>query len=439
MLYNNTTGSNIVARALYGMLCLTAALPLTVGSTNAASTESVVYRFPAGAGGYFPTGRLVEDAHGALYGTTALGGLMGKGTIFKFVPPTETQKTGQLTVLYFFSGTPYGALPQGSLALGANGVLYGTTPDGGNGAGDGTIFAVQPPTAAKPYPTGITIHQFNREADGNAPAPGLLIGNNGTLYGAISGGASGFGSAFGSIFAFVPAKNQTVWTEKILYAFKGGADGLTPNGSLISDISGALYGTTLDTAPVPNAARSGTIFKLTPPPAGKTAWTRTILYRFKGTTDGSIPTAPLLRDGKGALYGTTKGGNGTVFKLSPPAAGKTVWTLATLYSFKGGADGQTPSSGVVVDKTGALTGTTLKGGATGHGTVFKLTPPKTATGKWTKTVLHSFAGGTDGNNPASVLISPSGSLFGVTNYGGNTGCASKPYPGGCGTIFKLTE
>src|SRR6185437_7479795 len=113
-------------------------------------------------------------------------------------------------------------------------------------------------------------------------------------------------------------------------------------------------------------------------------------------TDGSIPTAPLLRTGTGTLYGTTKGGNGTVFKLTPPAAGKTEWVLTTLYSFSGGKDGKTPSSGLVKDSSGALIGTTLSGGGKNDGTVFKLTPPTTAGGKWTQSVLHAFTGGADG-------------------------------------------
>jgi hypothetical protein len=438
MLY--ALGSKFAAQSVYGILCLTIALPFTLKNASAASAESVIFRFPANhADGYFPDGQLTQDSSGVLYGTTALGGVGTgyNGMIFKFVPPTGAQTTGQLTVLYRFTGAS-GADPRGSLALGENGALYGTTPLGGDGSNDGTIFELLPPAAGKTTWTQVLIRAFAHGIDGNSPAPGVLVAKNGRLYGALAGGNS---TGYGAIFAFIPpASGMTAWTEKIIYNFTGGTDGFAPGGPLISDRTGALYGTTADSGTLPFGARDGTIFKLTPPAAGKTSWTKTTLYTFKGAADGSIPLGTLLRDSSGALYGATKAGNGTVFKLTPPAKGKTAWALTTLYSFKGGADGQTPSSGLIMDKTGALIGTTFEGGtAQSRGTVFKLTPPKTATGKWTETVLHAFTGGNDGISPGGVLVSPTGLLFGVASYGGNTGCAGAPNPGGCGTIFKLTE
>jgi uncharacterized repeat protein (TIGR03803 family) len=158
----------------------------------------------------------------------------------------------------------------------------------------------------------------------------------------------------------------------VLYGFKGGSDGTDPSAGLIADKQGALYGTTR----FGGTGNGGTVFKLTPPAKGQTVWTETVLYRFcslPNCSDGASPFAGLIADNSGTLYGTTTGGGtgGTVFKLTPPAKGQTVWTGTVLYGFKGGSDGTDPYAGLIADKQGALYGT-MTGGGTG-GTVFKLT------------------------------------------------------------------
>jgi uncharacterized protein YceK len=189
---------------------------------------------------------------------------------------------------------------------------------------------------------------------------------------------------------------------------------------LIADESGALYGTT---ALGGNSACSvlgcGTVFKLTPPSQGETAWTETVLYSFKGASDGANPFASLISGESGALYGTTLlGGSGncfgsecgTVFKLTPPAEGETVWTETVLYSFNGGSDGNFPRASLIADERGALYGTTSSGGGSNCpgfvcGTVFKLTPPAEGQTAWTETVLYGFKGralGMDIAKPASI-------------------------------------
>jgi uncharacterized repeat protein (TIGR03803 family) len=120
----------------------------------------------------------------------------------------------------------------------------------------------------------------------------------------------------------------------------------------------------------------GTVFKLTPPAKGQTVWTGTVLYGFKGGSDGTDPYAGLIADKQGALYGTTSlggSGSGTVFKLTPLAKGQTVWTETVLYRFKGNSDGSGPSAGLIADKQGALYSTTGGGGTGNGGMVFKLT------------------------------------------------------------------
>jgi uncharacterized repeat protein (TIGR03803 family) len=127
-----------------------------------------------------------------------------------------------------------------------------------------------------------------------------------------------------------------------------------------------------------------------------------------------------------------------VFKLSPPAAGETQWTETVLYFFRGGNnDGAFPLGDLIMDPNGVLDGTTFYGPgvATGPGgTVFKLSPPAAGETQWTETVLYSFRGGNnDGAGPrGGVIMDPNGVLYGTTTGGGNPAC-----PGGCGTVFKL--
>jgi uncharacterized repeat protein (TIGR03803 family) len=151
-------------------------------------------------------------------------------------------------------------------------------------------------------------------------------------------------------------------SETLLYSFKGGTDGSEPYGGLVSDSKGNLYGATY----AGGSSGYGTLFKITPGGA------ETVLHSFTGTqTDGSGPYAALIRDKSGNLYGTTTEGGtsylGTVFEFT--AGG----SFELLHSFSG-ADGGTPLSGLMMDKQGNLWGTTSLGGAANDGTFFELTP-----------------------------------------------------------------
>jgi hypothetical protein len=139
------------------------------------------------------------------------------------------------------------------------------------------------------------------------------------------------------------------------------------------DANGDLYGTT-----------TGTVFKLTPPAAGN-RWTETVVYSFAGGSDNVTPNGPLIMDANGVLYGTTSGGGtgctkgcGTVFRLTSPGTGGSSWSEAVLYSFRAGTDGKAPFGGLIMDVNGALYGTTASGGGTGCrggcGTVFRVVP-----------------------------------------------------------------
>ena len=168
----------------------------------------------------------------------------------------------------------------------------------------------------------------------------------------------------------------------------------------------------------------------------------TTLHSFGNGTDGQSPQAGLIFDAAGNLYGTTLGGGihctpdgcGTVFELSPNGSGG--WTKTVLHSFGNGTDGQGPDAGLIFDAAGNLYGTTAGGGIYGEGTVFELSPREG--GGWTETVLHSFGNGTDGARPyAGLIFDASGNLYGTTYYGGIHIACFGDY-GGCGTVFELS-
>jgi uncharacterized repeat protein (TIGR03803 family) len=221
----------------------------------------------------------------------------------------------------------------------------------------------------------------------------------------------------------------------VLYAFTGGADGAGPSqGPLIRDESGALYGTTSNGGHLGgncvNTRGCGTVFKLTPPATPGGAWTETVLHSFTNTTDGGFPQSGLIMDATGALFGTTAlgpgfAGQGTVFQLTPPAAGQTGWTHTVLHAFADASDGSYPIAGVTMDATGALYGTTEFGGhAIDCGTLYMLTPPAAGQTEWSETILHRFRrhnSPLDGCEPVAGVILHCGRLIGTTLRGGVNG------------------
>src|ERR1022692_676258 len=144
-----------------------------------------------------------------------------------------------------------------------------------------------------------------------------------------------------------------------------------------------------------------------------------VLYRFHGSGDGANPAAGLIADHAGNFYGTAEYGGvsfyGSVFELSPPGKPGGAWTETTLYSFANDGDGARPTAGLIFDQLGNLYGTTSDSNAGGYGEIFQLSPPGVQGGAWTETVLYSFTGGDDGAYPAGgVIFDPSGNLFGTT-------------------------
>jgi uncharacterized repeat protein (TIGR03803 family) len=222
-------------------------------------------------------------------------------------------------------------------------------------------------------------------------------------------------------------------TYKILHAFRKSSGGQGPVGNLVSDAAGNLYGTTYGGGLL---CSCGVVFKLAHNSDG--SWTEHVLHRFTGGADGNSPTSELILDAAGNLYGTTNYGGlfgrGVVFKLAPNPGG--TWTEQVLYSFMGGTDGSIGSAGMIFDAAGNLYGTNYYGGSSSCdcGVIFKLAP--NPDGTWTEHVLYRFAGGmTDGANPrAGVILDAAGNLYGTTEFGGLGWSGGS---GGWGTVFEL--
>jgi uncharacterized repeat protein (TIGR03803 family) len=251
-----------------------------------------------------------------------------------------------------------------------------------------------------------SLHDFTGSDDGANPLNGLMIASNGLFYGTASAGGA---SSNGSIYTINASGDLT-----LLYSFKGGTDGSSPESFLIEDKSGNFYGTTS----AGGGHKGGTVYELT-------GTKEAVLYSFGAASDGSGPQAGLTMDSSGNLYGTTAAGGrygkGTVFELERGASGV---KEIILHDFGSGTDGATPVAGVTFDTSGNLYGTTSAGGAHAYGTVFKL-----AKSTWTETILHSFADGDDGAVPYAGLVASSGKFYGAATEGGSESG---------GTVFELT-
>jgi uncharacterized repeat protein (TIGR03803 family) len=260
-----------------------------------------------------------------------------------------------------------GAHPLGPVVFDAAGNLYGGTEQGGTGH-VGTVYELTP--VGDGTWTETILHNFVHDGtDGAYPTGAVALDAAGNLYGVTSGGGTG---RYGTVFELTPGAGG--WTETILHNFaRDGSDGAVPV-SLIMDAAGNLFGTTNSGSPL----RHGAVFELSP--SGGGTWTESILHGFQGGGPLSVSPSALTLDATGNLYGTTEyGGNtqcplgcGVVYELSPVASGP--WTLTVLHSFQAdGVDGTNPTAGVVLDSSGNVFGTTLVGGAYGTGTAFEIT------------------------------------------------------------------
>ena len=342
-------------------------------------TESVLYNFQGGADGFSPYATPVLDPSGNLYGTTMMGGANNLGIIYQLSPPPVSGGAWTETILHPFGGGADGAYPSGNLILDVKGNLYGTTQHGGNesgncGLGCGTVFEMTPPLSKGGAWNESILYSFigyassATQGDGAFPQAALLMDRAGNLYGTtVRGGANpACWGGCGTVFRLHPASGS--WTEIVLHRFTGGADGSQPLSSLVLS-NGILFGTTY----LGGTAGGGTVFELTP---ASGAWTLTPIYEFGVVASAGYIAGPgVAFDLHGNLYGITLGNlqhNSTLFELTPPATSGGTWSEATLYTFSGTAGGAGPN-GVLLVRGNTIVGTTIVGGSSQNGTVYELT------------------------------------------------------------------
>ena len=317
--------------------------------------------------------------------------------------------------LYDFKGGNDASLPGVGVVFGPDGLLYGTTYQGGT-YNNGTVFSLGPAPGICGAPfcprTETVLYSFGYAPGVAGPTGEVTFDQAGNIYGTAQNGPHGAGG----VYELTRSGND--WVEQVIYGFTGGD---TFSG-VIFDGAGNLYGTT--------TLGTGIVFQLVP---SNGSWIENILYYLRGQGDGSAPHGGLIFDRAGNLYGTTTssgvGNGGTVFELSP-ANGS--WTFTTIYSFVG-TSSCGPNAALAMDAAGSLYGTTVCDGAYGKGSAFKLTRSDST---WTYTTLHDFCSDgfycSDGFWPnGKLVLDPAGNIYGTSLAGGSG-------PAGVGVVWEIT-
>lgn len=316
-------------------------------------TYTIIHVFK-GLDGSEPSGKLIFDSAGNLYGAAGGGGVNGTGAIFELSPSGDKW---QEKVLYSFGTYPAHLVgPVGALTFDANGNLYGAAVNGAPDL-DGGIFELKKSGGTWQE---ITLHEF-AGPDGADPTGDLVWDSAGNLYGsALNGGQY----RSGVVFELMPGNGN--WTENVLYSFTGGSDGANPEG-VVFDSAGNLYGTTAFGGDLSSCnGGCGTVFSLN----ASSNWALTTLHAFN-STDGASPDSGVIFDSSGSLYATTliggTGGRGVAFKLSNSGSG---WVETVLHNFD--SAGENPVD--MIFNQGLLYGVAGRGGRLGDGVVFSLAP-----------------------------------------------------------------
>ena len=379
--------------------------------TSHAQTLQVIHAFTGGLDGAYPFTGVTLDRAGNLYGTAAAGGV-GNGTLFKLA---HTGSGWVFHPLYAFHGSD-GVAPYSPLLFGPDGALYGTTQSGGQ-YGHGTVFSVTPPaticrSVSCPW-TETVLYSFTGTYDSLAPQGHLIFDSSGNLYGTAYGNNSSGtpgGGGNGSVWELI--HTGRAWTIDVIYGFTGlGFTPVGPLGGVIFDRAGNLYGTTF----WGGVNNIGTVFQLTRSGSG---WTVNILHSFDSME--FFPQAGLVADQAGNMYGATFEG-AYAFELTPSGGS---WNFASIYqitTFNG------PFSDLTLDAQGNVYGATYTGGTHALGNIFKLTQ---SNGVWSLTDVYDFTGGNDGSHPTgSVILDSQGNIYGTASDGGAAGF---------GTVWVLT-
>ena len=439
----------------------------SIGHSEA--TVETIFTFAGAPDGAEPRDGVVEGKSGKLYGVTFRGGHKedmdgdidgrGVGTAFSVTPNSSQVGPHKGSFLFKFTHDPSvdsGHFPVGGVVIGKNGTLYGVTRDHWDGRGrngGGTIYALKPPSSASQAWDHNVLFSF-REI-GGTPVAGLVIGQDGALYGTTSMGGGLCYS--GTVFRFKPNGSATGGSYREIYRFRGLSgdprcpknptlnNGMTPAARLTLGNDGVLFGTTTfggqRPGHGPGGEGCGVVFSLTPPAIASAEWKLDVLLRFGCVENGKgeAPAAALSIGRDGSLYGTTENGGisphegsrrgyGIVFQLTPPDPVTGKREPKNLWRFTGGLDGESPLGGVIETSSGVLYGTANGGGRWGKGTIFRLV--RQPSGFWKHEVVRHFGDGEDdGAYPTGDLLLTGGALIGTTAGGGGVG--------GWGAVYRL--
>jgi uncharacterized repeat protein (TIGR03803 family) len=437
--------ASINVRHVRAIALLTLLMAAAVAAQPAqAQTYTVLHAFSAGTDGAVP-GPIIRDAQGNLYGATRFGGLVtcGEdtcGTVYK------VDSAGNETVLFSFEGGTNGSDPVAGLVQDSAGNLYGTTQGNGFIGGASVVFKVEPNGQETSFPTdGVNVCCLDSP---------LAVDAQGNLYGMSpfggkpNCGLNTFGLGCGTLFKLSPTGEFTV-----LHVFNG-KDGMQPEGGVVLDGKGNLYGTANFGGNLPCQSLGygyrepgcGTVYKL------DSSGNFTVLHTFGGPGDGSFPLG-LNIDSAGNLYGIAQNGGdeiqhtnfadgvGTIFKVD--TSGK----FSVLFTFvpctlppctQGQVRNPVYATHLVRDSKGNLYGVEQSNDcAKGGGCLFRLDT------KGNLTDLYDFEGeneGPDGFTATGVVLGSHNDVFGTMFVGGppETECQDFGFTNGCGTVFHLT-
>ncbi|HWY54435.1 MAG TPA: choice-of-anchor tandem repeat GloVer-containing protein [Terriglobales bacterium] len=399
------------------------ALSLVLPSAAWGSVKfKLLHTFGLGKDGAVPAGPILLDMKGNIYGTTGGGGTAGIGTVFRLRRRTDG-RWGEQVVYSFVSWLSTGS-PTSGLAMDSGHSLYGTSAGGPNGT-----------SAAYRLVPGKKGWVFTLLYD-NGAGPGVALDNQDNVFGDMGPGAYTYYGAIAELSA-----GGGGWSYNDLYDFCS-ASGNCTNGFVLPappiwDGKGNMFGVTSEggigwggkgNPPCWTNTGCGVIFEMKP--KGDGTWSYQVLHHFASSkTDGQTPRGGLVMDAAGNFYGTTvfggpyggAHGNGIVFQLSPKAGGGG-WKMTVIYDFPGYCSiGCEPYGQLALDRSGSLYGTngggnaTCSGGAYYCGMIYKLTPQKDGT--WKYSSVYKFHG-PDGFGPLGVTLDGKGHIFGATTWGG---------------------
>ncbi len=342
-------------------------------------------------------------------------------------------------VLYSFAPRTDGNYPVGSLVAGADGSIYGTTLEGGRHSpkcgriGCGIAYRLSPPAKGQSGWTETIIHRFRGSPDGSNPFAGVVSDSSGALYGTTMNGGT---ANLGTVFKLTPpADGDTEWHEEVIHSFLGGTDGAFPAIGVAVRPGGAII-----------AAAGNCVIRLRQPDTSRRRWRSRTIYTFSGGADGYQPVG-LLAGPNGKIYGAAFGGGrdgdcgghscGMVFELRHVGGAHEGWGLIDLYEFPGMQNGSAPNSGLIADATGALYGTTIPAALSDGPSIYRLSPPAHRSGSWTLDTLYTFAQSIESAIPApSLAMGGDGVLYLPTGFGGAPDCMQHRV--GCGSIEEIT-